>query len=71
MYCKMNLMWSVARTRSGARIRKKHNDQKKPVVTPGCGRTVISVSVRSMLPGKRVILAMALCNDQFIVARAL
>lgn len=71
MYCKMNLMWTGARTPHGARIRKKHNGHQKPVIAPSCEQTVISVSVRSVLPVKRVILAMAQCNGQFIVGRAL
>lgn len=68
----MTLIWTDTKTPNSASIRKKGNDHKKPVITLNCERTVISVSVRSMLPGKRRrILAMARCNEQLVVGRAL
>lgn len=67
----MYLIWTGTKAHHSAGIRKKRNDPKKPVMTLNCERTLISASVRFVLPGKRTILAMAQCNDQFIAGRAL
>lgn len=66
----MNFIWTGTKTHNSASIRKKRNDHKKPGITLNWEWTVISVSVRSTLPGRRrMVLAAAQCNDQFIVGR--